>query len=76
MVRRDWTIHEQYKGLEGQDRIALVDRTGRIYHYDLEELALTACETLNGGECPDYWAIGLGKDPCPSCIAREIFYIV
>ena len=37
----------------------------------LERISMLPCENLNGGECPDYWAIGLSKEACASCIARE-----
>lgn len=37
----------------------------------VERIAMMPCENLNGGECPDYWAIGLSKEACASCVARE-----
>jgi hypothetical protein len=43
-------------------------------HEALERIAMLPCENLNGGECPDYWAIGMAKDACASCIARDVLH--
>jgi hypothetical protein len=32
--------HNRYLGLAGQERIVLVDRTGRVFHYDVSEVRL------------------------------------
>jgi hypothetical protein len=37
----------------------------------LQRIAEMPCGNLTGGECPDYWAIGLSKEACASCIARK-----
>jgi len=31
-------IKERYVGLRGQERIAIVDQMGRIYHYDCSDI--------------------------------------
>lgn len=31
-------VYESYVGLQGQKRNGLVDRTGRVHHYDLDQL--------------------------------------
>jgi hypothetical protein len=33
------TVTEEYKGLQGQDRVALVDLVGRVRHYDVEQVS-------------------------------------
>jgi hypothetical protein len=34
----DATVYEAYIGLRGQQRVGLVDRQGRVWHYDASEL--------------------------------------
>ena len=32
------TCYERYLGLRGQERVGLVDRNGRVHHYDADEV--------------------------------------
>jgi hypothetical protein len=40
-------LHEIYTGINGQERICLVDNAGRVHHYDIDDLI----EEWHGGHC-------------------------
>lgn len=50
-------IYERYIGLRGQQRVGLVDKHGRVFHYDLAEIMRCGTVLIYRNYSPDVFDV-------------------